>query len=184
MNPGLALFRAVLRRIGLAEVGAGVLLLGAIVCLIFYQVAARYAFGEPEAWIEELCTYAFIWLVFLGAGAAMKLDRHVRVTSLEARAGPRMKIALRLLGAFVTVSALAVAGFHSAKFFPVEMRSTSVALPVNLPRALFFSLPLMWACFSASLSALYILWRDLHEIRTGESVPPPFSIGAAREAGD
>ena len=177
----MKLFRALLRWVGLAEVGAGVFLLGAIVCLIFYQVAARYVFGEPEAWIEELCTYAFIWLVFLGAGAAMKLDRHIRVTSLEARAGPRLKIGLRCLGAFVLVSALATAGFHAAKFFPIEMRSSSVALPVNFPRAFFFSLPLMWACGSASLSAVYILIRDLREITTGEKYPPLFAAGAARE---
>lgn len=170
----MKLFRALLRWTGLAEVAAGVFLLGAIVCLIFYQVTARYIFGEPEAWIEEICTYAFIWLVFLGAGAAMKLDRHIRVMSLEARAGPRVKVALRWLSALVVVSALSVAGFHSAKFFPIEMRSSSVALPVNLPRAFFFSLPLMWACASASLSAVYILLRDLREIKTGEKTPPIF----------
>ena len=177
----MARFRALLRWVGLAEIGAGVFLLGAIVCLIFYQVTARYVFGAPEAWIEELCAYAFIWLVFLGAGAAMKLDRHIRVTSLEARAGPRGKMALRWLGALVTVAALAVVGFHAGKFFPVELRSSSVALPVNLPRALFFSLPLMWACASASLSAIYILLRDLREIKTGKTHPPLFIVGAARE---
>ena len=178
----MSFFRALLRWMGLAEVCAGVFLLGAIVCLIFYQVTARYVFGEPEAWIEEICAYALIWLVFLGAGAAMKLDRHIRVTSLEARAGPRMKTALRWLGALVTVSALALTGFHAAKFFPIEMRSSSVALPVNLPRAFFFSLPLMWACASASLSAVYILLRDLREIRTGEKWPPLFAVDFAADA--
>lgn len=173
---GLRAYRALIRYLGLFEIAVGVSFLGVIIVLIFSQVVARYLFNQPQAWIEELCTYLFIWVVFLGAGAAMKLDRHIRVASFEEHAGDRTKILLRLLGAAVTVIALMTVAWHARKFVGVELRSTSIALPIDIPRAFFFSVPLIWACLSISLSALYVLAHDLTRILTGENPPPPFSI--------
>ncbi len=177
----LTLYRSFMRSLGLLELGTGIVLLAAIVALVFAQVVARYAFNEPQAWIEELCTYAFIWIVFLGASAAMKLDRHIRVVSLEEKAGPRAKIFLRLLSAAVTFAALGAVGFYASRFVSIEMRSTSIALPIDVPRAFFFSVPLIWACISISLSTLYVLACDIAQIRFGASMPAPFSSGAPKE---
>lgn len=171
--------RKFVRCLCLLELGAGAFLLGSVIVLVFFQVVARYGFNEPRAWIEEICTYAFIWLVFLGAGAAMKLNRHIRVASFEENAGRGMKIFMRVLGAFVTVCALVVVAFHAGKFVAVEMRSTSVSLPVNIPRAFFFSVPLIWACVSISVSMLYVLACDLAEIKTGERMPPVWEAASA-----
>lgn len=172
----LRIFHVLIRHLGLFEMAVSVSFLGAVITLIFAQVIARYLFNQPQAWIEELCTYMFIWIVFFGSSAAMKLDRHIRVASFEEHASDRTKIFLRLLSASVTVGALVTVAYHAEKFVGVEMRSTSIALPVNVPRAFFFSIPLIWACLSISLSALYILARDLTHMLTGERLPPPFSI--------
>jgi len=177
----LLIYHALIRRLGLLEVGAGIFLLAAVIVLVFSQVVARYLFDRPQAWVEELCAYLFIWTVFLGAGAAMKLDRHIRVSSFEDSAGAGFKLFLRLLSFSVTVTALAVVAFYARKFIAVEMRSTSIALPVNIPRAFFFSVPLIWACVSISLSALYVLGRDLVHILAGAQLPPPFSPPAGGE---
>lgn len=169
--------RGLIRRLGMLELGVSMACLATVVVLVFAQVVARYVFNEPRAWVEELCTYIFIWIVFMGASSAMKLDRHIRVASLEENAGPSMKICMRVLGAGVTIIALGFVGFNAGKFVTVEMRSTSIALPIDIPRAFFFSIPLIWACVSISLSSLYVLACDLVEIRTGTKIPRPFTLG-------
>lgn len=174
----LRFFHALIRRLGLLEAAVGILLLAGVIALVFSQVVARYLFDQPQAWIEELCTYMFIWIVFLGASAAMKLDRHIRVASFEEHVTDRVKIYLRILGAAVTITALTIVAYHARKFVGVEMRSTSVALPVDVPRAFFFSVPLIWACVSISISALYVLARDLARMLAGERLPPVFSTVA------
>jgi len=46
--------------------------LGVLACLGLAQVLWRYVLNEPLVWTEEVVRYALIWIVFLGAGAAIK----------------------------------------------------------------------------------------------------------------
>jgi len=39
---------------------------GAIVCLIFYQVIARYIFQNPPSWTEESARISMVWMTYLG----------------------------------------------------------------------------------------------------------------------
>ncbi|HEY0836844.1 MAG TPA: TRAP transporter small permease [Azospirillum sp.] len=48
------------------------LALGALACLGFAQVVARYAFQQPLTWSEEVIRYALIWMVFLGIGVGVR----------------------------------------------------------------------------------------------------------------
>ena len=43
------------------------------------QVASRYLLGSSIGWTEEVARYLFIWLVFLGASAAIRRRIHVAV---------------------------------------------------------------------------------------------------------
>ncbi|WP_375595535.1 TRAP transporter small permease subunit [Algihabitans albus] len=46
------------------------------------QVAARYLFGAPLVWSEEVIRYGLIWLVFAGAGVAARLQAFMAVEIL------------------------------------------------------------------------------------------------------
>lgn len=46
---------------------------------VFAQVIFRYVLKQSLSWSEELATYLFIWLTFIGASVAMKERSHINV---------------------------------------------------------------------------------------------------------
>ena len=57
---------------------AGVLLV-VLIFLTFFGVARRYLFGKPLIWMEEFQGLLFLWITFLGAGAAFRYGSHVKI---------------------------------------------------------------------------------------------------------
>lgn len=55
---------------------------GMMTLLIFLQVIFRYIFKESLSWSEELATYLFIWLTFIGASIATRERTHINVEML------------------------------------------------------------------------------------------------------
>ena len=60
----------------------GSLLLVAICLIATLQVASRYIFSRPFSWTEELGTYLFVYLAFVGASLALKKNEHFAVEIL------------------------------------------------------------------------------------------------------
>ena len=48
---------------------------------IAFQMFSRFA-GIAATWTEDVCTYSFIWAVFMGAGAMVYEKRHFAFTSI------------------------------------------------------------------------------------------------------
>jgi TRAP-type C4-dicarboxylate transport system permease small subunit len=176
----MRLLRRAAVTVGLVEIGGSVALLAAMVGLICYQVTARYLFRAPLAWVEELATYCFIWMTLLGAGLATKLGRQIRIQTLDHVMSPRAQVVLHAATSVLTGVVFIVVGWLASRIVPVELRTTSVSLPIDIPKAWFFTIPLCWACASIVLSAAYHLAAAGARLR-GESVPPLFDI---RDEGD
>lgn len=66
---------------------AGTLVLVEILVLLA-SVIARYVFGEPLTWADELASMLFLWLSMLGAVLAFHRGKHMRMTALADRAKP------------------------------------------------------------------------------------------------
>lgn len=98
--PSSSLLRRVDRAVELfAETVAGSLV--AIEAIILFAgVTARYAFGRPLVWVEELAAILFLWLVSLGTVIALRRTEHMRMTVLVGRAGPRSR---RVAGCFAAL---------------------------------------------------------------------------------
>lgn len=54
-----------------------------LVLVTTYQVFSRYVLNHPLTWSEELSRYLFVWIVFLGAWAALKEGRHLGMDMLS-----------------------------------------------------------------------------------------------------
>ncbi len=52
-----------------------------MVALIFGQVVGRYVFQSAPSWTEEFARYIHIFQVWIGAGYAVKIREHIRVTA-------------------------------------------------------------------------------------------------------
>ncbi len=57
----------------------GVALLVVLGVLLTVQVAMRFTLGLGYSWMEEIIRMVFIWVIFLGAVAAMRRNLHIRV---------------------------------------------------------------------------------------------------------
>lgn len=168
MRAFLGGYRALLAGIGRGERWVAIVMMATMVVCIFAQVVSRYLFGQPLVWVEELSTYAFIWGTFIGAAAGLKQGRHLKIESfvgwLPAGARRGLRIALDLLIALFCVL-LVVNGFKAMFLF--EWRQTTIALPVDLPRYLFYSTPLIVGAASMVLTVVH----DLLEAATGQEPP-------------
>ncbi len=171
-----------LAAIGRVEQAAGVALIALIVVTISIQVATRYLFGRPLVWVEELATYAFIWAVFIGAALGMKELRHIRIDTFVGRLAPRPRALVRAaLWALVTFAAALVA--HEAlEIMPIEARSRTMALPVELERHWFYSVPLFAGLTSIAFTGCYLVAAELAQAITGRPVEAEGEVARRRAA--
>jgi len=68
-----------LRHLDRAEEYAGVALLVVLGLMLTAQVFMRFALGLGYSWMEEIIRMLFVWVIFLGAVAAMRRNLHIRV---------------------------------------------------------------------------------------------------------
>jgi TRAP-type C4-dicarboxylate transport system permease small subunit len=170
----LAHYKRLLDRIGAVEQALGIGLILLIVTAITVQVFTRYALGRPIAWVEESATYAFIWMVFVGASLGLKQGRHVLIATFGSRLPPRVAAGLRTLVWLLVLIMLSVLVVQGWKVMGVEGRSHTISLPVELPRSWFYSLPLTLSALSMALTTVYLVAQELTTpLRKPESLPPP-----------
>ena len=169
--------------IGRIERVAGVALLALIVVTISIQVGTRYLFGRPLVWVEELATYSFIWSVFIGAALGMKELRHIRIDTFVVRLAPRPQAFMRaVLWALATFAALVVA-IGALEIMPIEARSRTMALPVEVDRHWFYSVPLFAGLASMALTGCYLVAAELARALRGRPVEAEQEV-ARRHAAD
>lgn len=132
-------------------------MLAIMLVLVFVNVIGRYFFLVSFGWIEEVSRYLMIWIVFLGAGLALREGMHVAVTILSDLSGPvrpAFKWGAWVL-TFVFFLALAKFGYDYA-MFASRQRSAMLQLP-------------MWAVYlSVPIGSVLVLIHMLLDLRHGE----------------
>lgn len=170
MEGFLTRYRGLLERIERVERALLISLLATMVACIFGQVVSRYLFGLPLTWVEELSTYAFIWGVFIGASLGLKKKRHIKILSFVSRlSADRQAVFLAVTNAIITLFCLilVINGFKAMTLF--EWNQRTVALPIELPRYLFYSMPLILGASFMALTAVHDFLEILFAWRQSES---------------
>lgn len=70
------------------------------------QVFARFFLDSSLSWTQELVQYAFVWMVYIGAGVGVRRGLHLRINLLESYLGKRGR---RSLGIVVDLLCLILA---------------------------------------------------------------------------
>ena len=71
--------------------------LAGLLVLLGWATTARYVFGQPLTWSDEMATVLFVWLSMLGSVVALRREGHMRLTAFirgmspEWRARPRRR---------------------------------------------------------------------------------------------
>lgn len=154
--------RAWLRR-GADAVGTA--LFAALFLTFVVQVTARFGFDRPLPWTDELAVILYVWVILWAAAFMVPTQDHVAFDLVYNAAGPRVRRAMRLLGAVMigVLAAWALPG--SVDYVRFMAREGTPVL----------GLPFVWvfAPFVFMLAALvvrcFLQVRALLARRSGES---------------
>ena len=120
--------------------------------LIVAQVVLRYVFNAPLTWSEELARIVFIYLTFMGIGAAYGRRRHMFVDSLIGLLPPRIR---KILQFWVAVAAsvflltiMIVTARSMAELFRMELTTPVLELSMAV---VYLTIPLGLSAFIAQM---------------------------------
>ncbi len=108
-------------------------LLGLLLGLMTAQVAARYVFGSPIAWSEELARFVLIWLGFIAAALVMGEGRHITVDVTSRMLSRRGRLVLECVSSVAVIVACAMilpAGVAFAQQVG-SIRSPALRIPMS-----------------------------------------------------
>ena len=137
---------------GLGLLGGAIL--AAMTGAVFLQVVLRYAFRTGVEGLDEVPRYLFVWLVMIGAAAAMERGEHTALVYFRERLGPTGRV---LLGIVTTTLAMLL--------FLSMIRSSLTLVPnANLQTSAGLSLPLGYVYAAVPVGAALILLPMAREL--------------------
>jgi TRAP-type C4-dicarboxylate transport system permease small subunit len=140
-----------------------------LVVTMAVEVLRRELFSYSSVWGEEVVRYAFIYLVWIGAAAAVRERAHIRIDVIFEFVSPRVKALLYLFGDLVMLGVACFALYWSWESVAVSLKFGSVSHGLRVPMAWFLS-----AVPIGFLLLLYRLQqsirRDLSDLRHGRPV--------------
>ena len=140
-----------------------------IVATIVVEVVRRFVLSYSSIWGEEIARYAFIYLAWVGASAAVKDRAHIRIDVLMHYISTRAKAAIYLLGDFCMLIMAVLALYTALESIGVSLRFGSVTHGLRISLAWFLAaVPLGFALMLYRL--LQSIWRDLGDLRHGREV--------------
>lgn len=117
----------------LGEQTLAALFLFVIVTTMGAQVFARYFFGAPFSWSEEVARLALIWMTFIAAAFVMAEGRHIAVDVLSHRLGDRGQLWLECLshGIVAGTCLLLLTGGSRFVWYVGKVGSPSLGIPMS-----------------------------------------------------
>ena len=133
------------------------ILLALMVLLVFAQVVSRYALHRSLSYTEELVRYFFVWSTFLGAGAALKRGRHLKLDVVVHRLPDRWRKAGRgftLGGTLLLFAVIGIYGLHIVRL-QIQTGQTTAAL----------GMPAWWVGLSVPVGCGLLIVRTIQSTR-------------------
>lgn len=140
-----------------------------LVITMFIEVLRRELLSYSSIWGEEIVRYAFIYLVWIGAAAAVRERGHIRIDVIMHYVSPRLKALIYLFGDLVMVAVSIVALYYSFETVLVSAKFGSVTDGLRISRVWF----LMAVPFGFALVLLRLfqsILRDIADLRAGRPV--------------
>ena len=140
-----------------------------IVATIVVEVVRRFILSYSSIWGEEIARYAFIYLAWVGASAAVKDRAHIRIDVLLHYLSRRAKAAVYLLGDFCMLGVAVLALYTAIESIETSVRFGSVTHGLRISLAWFLAaVPLGFSLMIYRLGQS--IWRDLGDLRRGRPV--------------
>ena len=140
-----------------------------IVITIFVEVFRRFAMSYSSIWAEEIARYAFIYVSWIGASAAIKERAHIRIDVILPFVNERTRGVLMIIGDLVTLQLAVVAFWWSLETVLTSIKFGSVTHGLRLSQAWFLAaVPIGFAMMFFRLIQSII--RDVGDVWAGRPI--------------
>ena len=140
-----------------------------IVATIVLEVVRRFVLSYSSIWGEEIARYAFIYLAWVGASAAVRDRAHIRIDVLLNYLSTRGKALIYLFGDLCMLALAILALYTALESMQVSLKFGSVTHGLRISLAWFLAaVPLGFTLMTYRL--VQSIWRDVGDIRRGQPV--------------
>ena len=140
-----------------------------IVATIVIEVIRRFVLSYSSIWGEEIARYAFIYLAWVGASAAVRDRAHIRIDVLLNYLSTRGKSLVYLFGDLCMLALALLALYTALESMQVSLKFGSVTHGLRISLAWFLAaVPLGFTLMTYRL--VQSIWRDVGDIRRGQPV--------------
>lgn len=140
-----------------------------LVVTMAVEVIRREVFAYSSIWGEEMVRYAFIYLAWIGAAAAVRERAHIRIDVIFAFVPPRVKTLLYIFGDLVMLAIAVLALRWSLDVVSVSWRFGSISHGLRVSMVWFLAaVPIGFGLMAFRL--LQSLARDVADLRAGRPV--------------
>ncbi|MBX2856945.1 MAG: TRAP transporter small permease [Rhodobacteraceae bacterium] len=140
-----------------------------LVATMAVEVVRREIFSYSSIWGEEIVRYAFIYLAWIGAAAAVRERAHIRIDVIFSYVSGRLKALLYIFGDLVMLAVAIVAVYWSWETVAVSWKFGSVSHGLRVSMVWFLlAVPIGFALVIFRL--LQSLLRDVSDLREGRPV--------------
>lgn len=136
---------------------AVVILMGALVLDVLWQVASRYLFQDPSSFTDELAGFLLIWVGLLGAAWAAWMKQHLAIDLLAQKLSPErrryLEVFVNLLVMLFALAVMVVGGVWLV-YTRFYLGQTSAAMQI----------PIGYVYLVVPLSGFLIMYYSIDEI--------------------
>ena len=126
--------------------------------ILLLQIVSRFLVFFPLPWSQELLQYMNIWMVFLGAGLAVKEGGHIRVELLREKLPEKMKPLFNTLSNVLSLALVSLVALQAYTLMGKTASQSFGSFP--LPMSWFY-LSLLLGCSLMALNYALVIFRDL-----------------------
>jgi C4-dicarboxylate transporter DctQ subunit len=128
-----------------------------VVITIFMEVIRRFFLSYSSIWSEEVARYAFIYITWIGAAAAVKERAHIRIDVIQPFLSNRWKIIVHIFGDTITLILSFIALYWSMEPVLNSIHFGSVTHGLRISQA--------WFLVAVPLGFTMIIWRLLQSMK-------------------
>lgn len=119
-----------------------ILLLICMVCIMGFQVVARYVFNQSLSWSEELTQYMFVWATFISTSYCVKKRISIKIEQFFNILPVRGKTLLRLFRHTLVLAFCVIMLPYSVTYVQQAMDSQATSAALGIPMYFIQSAPL------------------------------------------
>jgi C4-dicarboxylate transporter DctQ subunit len=128
-----------------------------VVITIFMEVIRRFFLSYSSIWSEEIARYAFIYITWIGAAAAVKERAHIRIDVIQPFLSNKWKIIVHIFGDIITLILALIALYWSMEPVLNSIHFGSVTHGLRISQA--------WFLVAVPMGFTMIIWRLLQSMK-------------------